>query len=639
VLRQGQRSQPVGWSAEQTGRPGADASCATFHEMNVLDPSPIAAIIALAVALAAGVGVLRVWLSTAPARVRADAPTFDLRDETPALVDLLTGGFTVEDDAVPATAVDLAARGFYDLEEYGGNVVIRLRSARAGSTDDLLPYESRVLRHIASHAVDGVTPAAVLTIGADGVSTRWFTGFVREVTKDGRRRGLCRRRFDVKHLVMAWALVALALAPAWAVAGFSDRTNDPTAWGSIGNVMLGLALLCGFAVFFLAGKLSRSDAQADTPAGREAAAHWLGVRDHYRDSGRFEDKPAASVALWERHLAYATAMGLAPVVQRQLPFETEHDRHAWSRATGHWRRVKVRYQSFRPGWGQHPGKVALTGLIQAFVYGAIAYFALSVARSESQLDTLDDEQRRWVNLGATIIAIVAGLAAAYALLKVVIGVADLFPRRTIEGEVVRRRTFRTGHRLPKVLQWAMWSGRGQNGMRRDHQRRTRHHLAVDDGSDDRVLAREVRAEIAKQAPQGSRVRIRVSPLLGYVSNIEVLSPPARSAASEPGVAHPLVEETAAAAGAKVATGLDGALAHAASMTGEDGRSLLEQTDDEGVTLEQRLSEGRSQLDQLRRDPRVASSPLAGFLDALTGAMPDEPGSAPTDRPADGATQQ
>jgi hypothetical protein len=69
------------------------------------------------------------------------------------------------------------------------------------------------------------------------------------------------------------------------------------------------------------------------------------------------------------------------------------------------------------------------------------------------------------------------------------------------------------------------------------------------------------------------------------------------------------------------------------MTGEDGRPLLEQTDDEGVTLEQRLSEGRSQLDQLRRDPRVASSPLAGFLDALTGATPDTPTSKPAGEPA------
>ncbi len=591
----------------------------------MLDPSPIAAVAALAIALAAGAGVLWVWLSTAPARVRAAAPTSELRDETPALVDLLTGGFTVEDDAVPATAVDLAWRGFYDFEEYGGDLVIRLRPARAGSTDDLTPYENRVLRHIARHAVDGVAPAAVLTIGTEGVSKRWFTGFVREVTKDGRRRGLCRRRFDLKHLVIAWALVAVALAPAWLVATVAERTDDPTAWGSIGNLVLGLALLCGFAVVFLAGKLSRSDAQADTASGLEAAAHWLGVRDHYRDGGRFEDEPAASVAIWERHLAYATAMGLAPVVQRQLPFETEHDRHAWSRATGHWRRVKVRYQAFRPGWGQHPAKVAFGSLIQAFVYGAIAYFALAIARSESQLDTLDAEQRRWVSLGATIVAVIAGLAAAYALLKLVIGVADLVPRRTIEGEVVRRRAFRTGHRLPKVVQWAMWSGQDESGQHRDSQRRTRHHLAVDDGSDDRVLAREVRAEIARQAPQGARVRIRVSPLLGYVSSIEVLDRPRGSAASEAAVVHPLVEETATDVGTRLASGLDGALTRAASMTGEDGRPLLEQTDDDGVTLGERLREGQSQLDELRRDPRIASSPLAGFLDALGGVRPDDGG--------------
>jgi hypothetical protein len=616
----------------------AEVARSTFASMNVLDPSPISSIVALVAALAAGAGVLWVWLSTAPTRVRAAAATMELRDETPAVVDLLTGGFEVEDDAVPATAIDLAIQGCYDLEEYGGDVIIRLRPSRARVDDDLKPYETRVLRHIRNHATDGVTPAAVLTIGPEGVSKRWFTGFVREVTKDGRQQGLCHRRFDLKHLAIAWLLVAVAMVPAWIVARTADRTDDPTGWGSIGNLTLGLALLCGFAVFFLAAKLSRSDAQADTPKGREAAAHWLGVRDHYRSSGQYEDKPAASVAIWERHLAYATAMGLAPVVQRQLPFETEHDRHAWSRATGQWRRVKVRYQSFRPGWGRHPGKVALGALLQAVVYGAIAYFALNVARSESQLDSLDDQQRRWVSLGATIIAVAAGVAAAYALLKLVIGLADLFPRHTIEGEVVRRRTFRTGHRLPKAVQWAAWSGNDEHGMRRDHQRKTRHHLAVDDGSDDRVLAYEVRAEIAQQAPQGARVRIRVSPLLGYVSSLEVLSPPPRAAHSEPGLAHPLVEETATAAGAKLAAGLDGALAHAASMTDKDGRPLMEQTDDEGVTLGQRLSEGRDQLDQLRRDPRVASSPLAGLLDAFAGgdgaSQTEAPADAGGDAPAD-----
>jgi hypothetical protein len=599
--------------------------------VNVLDPSPFAATVALACALVAGAGVLWVWQSRRPRRVKAGPTTTELRDETPALVDLLTGGFDVDDDAVPATAVDLARRGYFDLEDYGGNVVLRLRN-RTAPDDQPTRYESRLLRHIRGRAdPDGVTPAAALTIGPDGVSQRWYRGFVREVTKHGRQSGLCRRRFDLKHLAIAWMLVAVAVAPAWIVAAAASRTDDPTAWGSIANVLLGLALLGGLGVFFLAGKLSRSDAQADTPAGREAAAHWLGVRDGYRANAGFENAPAAAVAIWERHLAYATAMGLAPEVQRQLPFESEHDRRAWSRATGTWRRVRVTYQSFRPGWGQHPGKVAFGGAIQAVVYGAIAYFALTAVRSESQLDGLDDEQRRWVSLGATIVAVLAGSAAAYALVKLVIGLADLFPRRTIEGEVVRNRTYRTGHRLPKLLQWAVWSGRDEHGFNRDHNRRTRHHLAVDDGSDDRILAYEVRDTIRRQAPQGGRVRMRVSPLLGYVSELTLLTPPPRSPAHEAAVAHPLVEDTITSVGAGMSAGLADAMARSGEITDDEGNSILEQTDDEGVTLGERLQQGRDQIDRLRTDPKIASSPLGGLLDAFASGLGGE-SSTPTQPP-------
>lgn len=597
--------------------------------MDVLDSSPLFSTLALVIAVAAGVGILWLWLSTAPRRVPPAPATSELRNETPALVDLLTGGFDVDDDAVPATAVDLASRGHYDLEQYGEDVVLRLRTRGAG--DDLTAYESRVLRHIQNHATDGVAPAAVLTIGPDGVSERWFRGFVREVTKDGRQSGLCRRRFGFKHIGLAWLLVVIAFAPAYASFATADRTGDPTAWGSIGNLLLGLAFLCALGVAFLAAKVTTGDAQVDTPDGRLAAAHWLGVRDHYRAAGSFDEQPAAAVAIWERHLAYATAMGLAPIVQRQLPFETEHDRQAWSRATGSWRRVKVRYQAFRPGWGQHPGKVAITGLLQALVYGAIAYFALAAVRSESQLEGLDAGQRRWVSLGGTVIAIVAGLAAVYALVKLVVGVADLFTRRNLEGEVVRRRSFQTGHRLPKPVQWWLWRRNDEHGMNREHRRRTRHHIAIDDGTDDRVLAYEVSESVAREAPQGARVRVRVSRFLGYVSDVAMLTPPLRSAASEPGVAHPLIEEAVTNVASKAGRGLDDALARAAALTDDQGRPLLEQTDDDGVTLGQRIREGRDQIDRLRSDPDIASSPLAGLLDIFASRAPDTDRAAHADR--------
>ena len=312
-------------------------------------------------------------------------------------------------------------------------------------------------------------------------------------------------------------------------------------------------------------------------------------------------------------------MGLAPVVQRQLPFETEHDRHAWSRATGRWRRVKIRYQSLRPGWGQHPGRVAFTGLVQAVVFGALAYFAFYVSRAESELDSLDEQQRRWVGLAALIIAIACATGVLAAVTRLVIGVADLFPRHTIEGEVVRRRTYKTGHRLPRIFQWAMYSGTDEHGMRRDINRRTKQHLAIDDGTDDRIVAYSVGPEIFRRAPQGARVRIRVSPLLGYVASLEITAPPA-SAVGDPTVLHPLAEDTLDSATRSAAGNIDRALAVAASMTDESGRPLLDQVDDEGVTLRERLSESQGQLDRMRSDPRLADSPLAGIFDAIEAAL-------------------
>lgn len=586
-------------------------------QSTVPDVNVAASGLTLAIAVGAGFAVLWMWLRTAPSRISAATPTMELRGEPPAVVDLLIGGFEVEDDAVPATAVDLAARGWYTIEEIGGDrVILRLRN-RSPKGDELNPFEQRVMRHITKHATDGIVPAPVLTIGPEGVSERWFKGFVRDVTKVGRDEGLCRRRWDLKHLAVVWALAGLAIAPAFLVASAATRTTDPAGWGSVGNLLLGMTFMVGFFIAWLAQKISRSDAQVDTPAGREAAAHWLGVRDFFRGNGRFDDKPAASVAIWERYLAYATAMGLAPLVQRQIPFETEHDRHAWSQASGHWRRVKIRYQAWRPSWGQHPGRVAFEGLIQTAVTGVIVYAGFYVASADTDLDTLTAQQRQWVGLAGLVVAVMASAACVFAILRVVLGASDLFVRRTTEGEVVRRREFQAWHRLPKVLQLIAFSGRDQHGLSRDQQRRRKYHLAIDPGDTETLTAYTVNEAIYRQVQQGARVRVRVSPRLGYVSDVEVLQPPRGSAAEEAGSIHPLAEEAVDKTTATVAGAMTGVFEQISSMTDEDGEPVLDHVDDEGVTLRERMVQGQDQLDRLRADPRFTNSPILGkLLDAL-----------------------
>src|SRR5690606_18373495 len=75
----------------------------------------------------------------------------------------------------------------------------------------------------------------------------------------------------------------------------------------------------------------------------------------------------------------------------------------------------------------------------------VAYGAVSVAnftyRSEiEEYVILTTDQEHWISLGATIAAVIAVAVAARAALRFLLGLIDLFPRRVVEGEVVRRRT-------------------------------------------------------------------------------------------------------------------------------------------------------------------------------------------------------
>jgi hypothetical protein len=185
----------------------------------------------------------------------------------------------------------------------------------------------------------------------------------------------------------------------------------------------------------------------------------------------------------------------------------------------------------------------------------------------------------------------------------------------------------------------MWSGRDELGRQRDQGRRRHRYLAVDPGDVDRIVAYRVKPQIYRQVQQGARIRVRVSPRLGYVSAVEVLAPPRPSAAGEPGTLNPLVAEAidkvtgAVHQRVDAATegrGIAGMLEQFESMTDEQGRPILDAADDDGVTAREHLARSRAEIDRLRTDPRIASTPLLGkILDTLAGdGRSDDP------RPAD-----
>jgi hypothetical protein len=506
----------------------------------VHDLLAVATIVLCAVAL----GALALgWVVGRPRRITPARPTMELGDEPPAIVDLLTSGWAPTSESVPATLLDLAHRGWLAVEEpVPGTVLVRLRNRPP--SEPLLPYEERVLDQVRAVAVDGAVPAEALTTGPVDASRRWWRRLRAEIIADARARGFARNRLPVGLHSLANAAFALAIvtgiACLWpvmfgsldevdralrgyeaaqqvlreggspqeaAAAADAARDTDPV----VPEILLAAGAVGGLAAAgFAVGAVAARHPQRDTPAGRAAAARWLGVREYLADQGEFADTPAAAVVVWGRYLPHAVALSLAPRAARELPLGAESTRVAWSRAQGRWRPVRIRYPRLVPGRGLHPAALVADGLVIGFV--AVVLFLGMRAGLDAIVDAdLGPDPSRLARLGLGIAAAVAVAGIAFASLRVVVGVIDLFARRTVRGVVLRNRGRAT-------FDPSLFAGVGRTGP-------LTRWLAIDEARSDRVVAFAVGAPVRTAAPPGATVELVVSPLLGHVWSLTTLDRP------------------------------------------------------------------------------------------------------------------
>ena len=152
-------------------------------------------VVAAGVALAWWAVLAVVVVARRPPRIRADGGGgLELPPEPPAVAAILAGDFEVASETAPAIVLDLAARGFVELDEVQpGKTICRIR--RAGSADPgaLNDYEQRVLGELTRKAVDGVVPVEALTTGPAEQSKRWHRALTREVVGDAQASGLTKR--------------------------------------------------------------------------------------------------------------------------------------------------------------------------------------------------------------------------------------------------------------------------------------------------------------------------------------------------------------------------------------------------------------------------------------------------------------
>ncbi|MET8146611.1 hypothetical protein ABZU32_40420 [Sphaerisporangium sp. NPDC005288] len=406
--------------------------------------------------------------------ITPEPPTSELGEESPALVDLITGDWRLCDEAASATLLDLAAKGAVQIEEIGPELsLVRLGTPRA----PLAPYEKLVLDHVASLATDGVVATGALAEGARNLG-RWWKSFRKKVIAEAREKGLSRPRWSRAQAVLLTAAAAVpAVAVGVAVAATADDGHEG---GGIGAGFIALAVLSAL--------MDRFNGERGTAQGARVAGHWLGVRAHLSGGG-FADRPAASVTIWGRHLAYAAALGLARRAVTSLPISVPaDDKRAWSDFGGMWHVVDVRYPR-RILWGRPPWPVVFGGVVAGLAAGFWLWLLGVVAKALT--DWPDALVMPVAYLGA---AVAAGVPIAFAI-------ADLTTRTEVEGQIVRLRAFRVGgDEHPKYAYW----------------------VALDDGRRRQVKALGAEEELWRPLAEGDRVRARVGRRLGWIREIEIV---------------------------------------------------------------------------------------------------------------------
>ena len=440
-------------------------------------------------------------LARRPRSPEPDPATMELRPEPPAVAGLLGNDFVVTRDALPATLLDLAARGVVAIEHHDDETFVTIGDATADATADepaeALAHERRVLHHVRSLARSGRVPAEALTTGPSDSSRRWWGQFRKEVVAEAQRRGLCRPVWDRGVVSGLWAALAGVGVVLWASVRFDLETVEVTP--------LYIATLVALAVAAAAAVvIAASDRQRGTDLGRQAAAHWLGFRQHHEANDVIPTLPASAVAVRGRYLAYSAALGLAAAAVRDLPLGAEDDERAWTDYGGGWRQVRVDYPRLRPGWGRRPFTALVVGGIGTFL-------AANLLRLGDGMRAVTDggavELVGWVQRAGTIVTAVGLLALVWFAFQAVMGLLDLVTGdRQVVGRVVRARE-RPGFELNRP--------KNERGQRR--------FVAVDTGSGSRIAAWSVSRAIYPSCGQGREVEATVSRFLQHVRSVRQAS--------------------------------------------------------------------------------------------------------------------
>ena len=433
--------------------------------------------------------------------------------EPPAVVALLTNDYDVPRSAVTATALDLAARGWIRLTTADGELVVVTRgTGQAG--DSLLPFEQQVMNHLAARAFNDVTSAGTLAASHHRLDRRWWFRFRRSVATRAQELGLSHQRYSAVELTPPAACAAIALIALWMSVRSGDGAAIADSWKSRAlwvAVLIWVGLLAWHTI-----ERALGSAQSPTEAGLQRTARWMGhrrrLRERIPEHATVLGSPSQQVAL-----AHGAVMGVSEQALDQLPAAPEDHRRAWSEAGGTPHVVAVRYP-IRPGYGQHPVRVGIAGVVVFLLFRWLQGFFGRVADGDALQSLLDrvPGQIDLIQKIADVLAVLCWAPIVWGAWAIIAGAVDSIATRERVGAIVRAR--RPSEVVPPLLANVV-----KPFAERD---RFSTYLAVDDGK--RPLVTAWLANERSAAPQGAQARVRATPLLGYVRSSEPIGTATRT---------------------------------------------------------------------------------------------------------------
>src|SRR5690606_28294008 len=184
------------------------------------------------------------------------------------------------------TLLDLAARRyleFQQLDEDPRKTTVHIVTSPP-PVEQLTSYERQVYDRVRQLAVNGVVPLTALVFRDADRAKSWTKRLHQEMIKDARASGLSRRRFSPALLS---ALITLS-----GISGAGIGLATLLYMTATEDVDLGAAAGVGVVAFSLfSGMVGAQLSERDTPAGREAASRWLGVRQWLREHDEIASLP------------------------------------------------------------------------------------------------------------------------------------------------------------------------------------------------------------------------------------------------------------------------------------------------------------------------------------------------------------